>query len=563
MKPSDRSAHLDLAVRRLRGRGAEVVVGTCPDLGTIQPIPQPLRLIARALEPRPGRRPDRGRRRGGRPHGVPRRPPRPGVRRAPARDVQRRPVPPLGRRVRAGRRRPAAQRLRRPRPAGRTSSLRELPRLRRGEGLGAVAPARPSAPCATPAPRSPAPRSPARPAAPGAVGPSCCAAPPARPGAGRAVGTLGTLGTPGTGRTATRRDDEPPGPAPSELAGPRALCRAARLPAAEPGTSRSSKEDRRARGRHRRHRPQPDRAGVQGVAQGDPPRRPRRPGLRAVLDKVPRLDPQDIDDLYWGCAEPSGRQGCQHGPRRRRAGGLRPAAWRDDQPVLRLAACRPPGWPSTRSRPARATCSSPAGSSACPSTELGRRRWRRRRRQNPLFADAEARTAATAPSNETWTDPRAGRPAARRLHRHGPDRRERRDAARDHPRAAGRVGRESQNRAEKAIADGFFEREITPVTMPDGTVVAADDGPRAGRHHRGRQRTEPGVPRGRHGHRRQLLPAQRRRRRRGRHERHQGAASSASPRSPGSWRPASPASPPRSWASARSRRRARRWPGPA
>ena len=38
----------------------------------------------------------------------------------------------------------------------------------------------------------------------------------------------------------------------------------------------------------------------------------------------------------------------------------------------------------------------------------------------------------------------------------------------------------SQNRAEKAIANGFFEREITPVTMPDGRVVSTDDGPRPG-----------------------------------------------------------------------------------
>src|SRR6476469_9785636 len=38
----------------------------------------------------------------------------------------------------------------------------------------------------------------------------------------------------------------------------------------------------------------------------------------------------------------------------------------------------------------------------------------------------------------------------------------------------------SQNRAEKAIADGFFEREIAPVTLPDGSVVSKDDGPRAG-----------------------------------------------------------------------------------
>ena len=41
-------------------------------------------------------------------------------------------------------------------------------------------------------------------------------------------------------------------------------------------------------------------------------------------------------------------------------------------------------------------------------------------------------------------------------------------------------GVRSQNLAEKAIADGFWQREITPVTLPDGTVVGADDGPRPG-----------------------------------------------------------------------------------
>jgi acetyl-CoA C-acetyltransferase len=41
-------------------------------------------------------------------------------------------------------------------------------------------------------------------------------------------------------------------------------------------------------------------------------------------------------------------------------------------------------------------------------------------------------------------------------------------------------GVRSQNLAEKAIADGFWAREITPVTTPSGTVVSADDGPRAG-----------------------------------------------------------------------------------
>ena len=39
--------HLGSAVKRLRDAGVEVVVGTCPDLGTIGPIPQPLRLLGR------------------------------------------------------------------------------------------------------------------------------------------------------------------------------------------------------------------------------------------------------------------------------------------------------------------------------------------------------------------------------------------------------------------------------------------------------------------------------------------------------------------------------------
>lgn len=39
--------HLEVTVRRVRALGSEVVVGTCPDLGTIEPLAQPLRLLAR------------------------------------------------------------------------------------------------------------------------------------------------------------------------------------------------------------------------------------------------------------------------------------------------------------------------------------------------------------------------------------------------------------------------------------------------------------------------------------------------------------------------------------
>jgi lysophospholipase L1-like esterase len=46
-KPAISVRHLEDAVRRLVDIGSEVVVGTCPDLGTIRPIAQPLRLLAR------------------------------------------------------------------------------------------------------------------------------------------------------------------------------------------------------------------------------------------------------------------------------------------------------------------------------------------------------------------------------------------------------------------------------------------------------------------------------------------------------------------------------------
>ncbi|MFF1341010.1 SGNH/GDSL hydrolase family protein [Streptomyces sp. NPDC058290] len=49
MPPTQSVRHLTSAVRRLRLAGSEVVVGTCPDLGTIEPVYQPLRWLARRV----------------------------------------------------------------------------------------------------------------------------------------------------------------------------------------------------------------------------------------------------------------------------------------------------------------------------------------------------------------------------------------------------------------------------------------------------------------------------------------------------------------------------------
>jgi lysophospholipase L1-like esterase len=46
VSPAESVRHLDDTVRRLRDAGCEVVVGTCPDLGSVKPVMQPLRWIA-------------------------------------------------------------------------------------------------------------------------------------------------------------------------------------------------------------------------------------------------------------------------------------------------------------------------------------------------------------------------------------------------------------------------------------------------------------------------------------------------------------------------------------
>ena len=97
---------------------------------------------------------------------------------------------------------------------------------------------------------------------------------------------------------------------------------------------------------------------------------------------------------------------------------------------------------------------------------------------NGLFNDAMARTAARREGGaETWAPP-AGLPdvyiamgeTAENVVQYKNVSRERMDE----------FAANSQQRAVAAQERGFFEREITPITLPDGSVVTKDDGPRAG-----------------------------------------------------------------------------------
>src|SRR6266508_600541 len=99
---------------------------------------------------------------------------------------------------------------------------------------------------------------------------------------------------------------------------------------------------------------------------------------------------------------------------------------------------------------------------------------------NPVFTDAVQRTEKYAETNDTWHDPREdgqipdiyiamGQTAENVATLKGISRADQ-DA----------FGVRSQNLAEESLKNGFFEREIVPVTLPDGTVVTTDDGPRPG-----------------------------------------------------------------------------------
>jgi acetyl-CoA C-acetyltransferase len=202
--------------------------------------------------------------------------------------------------------------------------------------------------------------------------------------------------------------------------------------------------------------------------------------IRAALAKIPELDPTLVEDLYWGCAEPSGR----HGSNMARVVAV--LAGFDGLPGSTINRFCASSVQTTRIAYHAIKAGEGdiflSGGVECVSqyTNWAGAGGSSGDDQNPAFAQARARSTETAKTNETWHDPREdglipdvylamGQTAENVANLRGISR-ERQDE----------WGVTSQNRAEKAIADGFFEREIAPVTLADGTVVSKDDGPRPG-----------------------------------------------------------------------------------
>ena len=202
--------------------------------------------------------------------------------------------------------------------------------------------------------------------------------------------------------------------------------------------------------------------------------------IAAALAKIPGLDPLLVQDLYLGCAEPSGEQGANL------ARVVAVLAGFDHLPGATVNRFCASSVQTTR----MAFHAIKAGEGdifisagvECVSryTDFTGAGGAKGETQNPKFALTQARSAQMALDNSVWTDPREegllpdvylamGQTAENVATSRGISR-----ARQDE------WGVISQNRAEKAIIDGFFAREITPITTPDGTVVSTDDGPRAG-----------------------------------------------------------------------------------
>ena len=126
--------------------------------------------------------------------------------------------------------------------------------------------------------------------------------------------------------------------------------------------------------------------------------------VRAALDKVPALDPHDIDDLIMGCGQPGGEAGFNIGRAVAVAAGLRLPAGHHGQPLLLVvAADHPDGVPRDQGRRGRRVHLCRRGDGVA--VRQGQRRLAGPTRKNPLFDEAAGkRTEAAvgaAPTNGT------------------------------------------------------------------------------------------------------------------------------------------------------------------
>jgi acetyl-CoA C-acetyltransferase len=195
--------------------------------------------------------------------------------------------------------------------------------------------------------------------------------------------------------------------------------------------------------------------------------------VKAVLDKVPQLDPQTIDDLMMGCGQPAGESGTNIARVVALLSGL------DNVPGVTVNRYCSSSLQTIRMA-AHAIKAGEGDAFIAAGVETVSRYmsgFADGGPPNPLFADAQARTTERTNGADSWA-PAEGLPDIYIAM----------GQTAENVRLAENVGRKemdefaalSQQRAVANQESGYWDGEITPITTPSGTVVTKDDGPRAG-----------------------------------------------------------------------------------
>jgi acetyl-CoA C-acetyltransferase len=196
--------------------------------------------------------------------------------------------------------------------------------------------------------------------------------------------------------------------------------------------------------------------------------------LRAVLDKVPQLSASDVEDVLLGCGQPAGEAGYNVARVAAILAGL------DNVPGVTVNRYCSSSLQTIRMA-AHAIKAGEGDVFIAAGVETVSRYMHGASDTGPhnaAFAEAEDRTKVRTPAvTEAWTPPKGL-----------PDIYIAMGQTAENVAEFEKVTREemdefavlSQTRAVASQENGFFEREIIPVTLADGTVINKDDGPRAG-----------------------------------------------------------------------------------
>ena len=198
--------------------------------------------------------------------------------------------------------------------------------------------------------------------------------------------------------------------------------------------------------------------------------------VQAALAKVPELDSSEIEDLMLGCGLPGGEQGFNMARVVSILAGL------DNVPGTTLTRYCASSLQTIRMA-AHAIKAGEGDVFIAAGVEMVSRYVKGNSdslpdTMNPRFGDAQTRTAQRAQGGaEPWSeDVVPGMPDIYiAMGETAENVAQLEDVSREEMDEFALL---SQTRAVESQKTGFFDREITPVTLPNGNVVSADDGPR-------------------------------------------------------------------------------------